>query len=78
MTARVYALELLITQLTPEYLRTVPDAPAQAKWARGHRQGTAEALGTEPDSADNEARLRAGIFSAADAACVRCAGVRAG
>jgi len=36
---RVYALELLTTQLISEYLRTVPDPTAQTKWARGHLDG---------------------------------------
>jgi hypothetical protein len=32
--ARLYALELLTTQLISEYLRTVPEPVKQAEWAR--------------------------------------------
>jgi hypothetical protein len=44
MAARIDALDLLTTQLISEYLRTVPDAGAQTKWARGHLHAAAEAL----------------------------------
>jgi hypothetical protein len=61
MRGRMYALELLTTQLISEYLRTVPDAPAQTKWARGHLHEAAETLTVEAESLDDEARLRVGI-----------------
>jgi hypothetical protein len=61
MSGRVYALELLTTQLISEYLRTVPDAPAQTKWARGHLHEAVETLAVETESLDDEARLRVGI-----------------
>ena len=49
MRGRMYALELLTTQLISEYLRTVPDAPAQTKWARGHLPEAAETLTVEAE-----------------------------
>ena len=61
MRGRLCALELLTTQLISEYLRTVPDAPAQTKWARGHLHEAAETLAVETESLDDEARLRVGI-----------------
>ena len=61
MCARAYALELLVTQLISEYLRAVPDPPAQAKWARAHLHDAAETLAIEAESLDDEARLRIGI-----------------
>jgi putative SOS response-associated peptidase YedK len=60
MRGRMYALELLTTQLISEYLRTVPDAPAQTKWAKGHLHEAAETLAVETESLDDEARLRVG------------------
>jgi hypothetical protein len=63
LQARVYALELLTTQLISEYLRTVPDPAAQAKWAREHLHGTVDVLTVEVDTLDDEARLRVGIKS---------------
>jgi hypothetical protein len=47
MTARVYALELLTTQLISEYLQTVPDPAAQTKWARRHLHLLAEGMPVE-------------------------------
>jgi hypothetical protein len=44
VAARIYALDLSTTQLISEYLRSVPDAGAQTKWARGHLHAAAEAL----------------------------------
>jgi hypothetical protein len=61
MRGRVYALELLTTQLISEYLRTVPDPAAQTTWARGQLHGAAETLAVEAESLDDEARLRVGI-----------------
>lgn len=61
MNGRIYALELLTMQLISEYLRSVPDAVAQTKWARGHLHGAAESLVIETESLDDEARLRIGI-----------------
>jgi len=58
---RVHALELLTTQLISEYLRTVPDAAAQTKWAREHLRGAADAMAIETESLDDEARLRVSI-----------------
>jgi hypothetical protein len=58
MTARVYALELLTTQLISEYLRTVPDPAAQIKWAREHLHRLAEEMAVATASLDDEARLR--------------------
>jgi hypothetical protein len=49
MSGRVYALELLTTQLISEYLRTVPDAAAQTKWARGHLHEAAEIVAIETE-----------------------------
>jgi hypothetical protein len=61
MRGRMYALELLTTQLISEYLRTVPDAAAQTKWAKGHLHEAAETLAVETESLDDEARLRVGM-----------------
>lgn len=59
--ARVYALELLTAQLISEYLRTVPDPAAQAKWARDHLHHLADGMPLETESLDEEARLWVGI-----------------
>ena len=59
--ARVYALELLTTQLISEYLRTVPDPAAQTKWAREHLHRLADGMAVETESLDEEARLRVAI-----------------
>jgi hypothetical protein len=59
--ARVYALELLTTQLISEYLRTVPDATTQTKWAREHLHRLADGMVVETESLDEEARLRLSI-----------------
>jgi hypothetical protein len=61
MRSRVYALELLTTQLISEYLRTVPDPKAQANWARALLHESAETLRIDADGLDEEARLRIGI-----------------
>jgi hypothetical protein len=61
MKARVYALELLTTQLISEYLRTVPDPAAQTKWAREHLHRLADGMPVETEGFDEEARLRVGI-----------------
>jgi hypothetical protein len=61
MKARVYAVELLTTQLISEYLRTVPDPAAQTKWARDHLHHLADGMAVEAESLDEEARLRVSI-----------------
>jgi hypothetical protein len=61
MTARVYALEMLTTQLISEYLRTVPDPAAQTNWARQHLHLLADGMPVETESLDDEARLRVSI-----------------
>lgn len=61
LKARIYALELLTTQLISEYLRTVPDPTAQAHWAADHLRLVADGLSIETESLDEEARLRASI-----------------
>jgi hypothetical protein len=58
---RVYALELLTTQLISEYLRTVPDPAPQTKWARQHLHLLVDGMPVETESLDDEARLRVGI-----------------
>lgn len=63
MQAGIYALELLVTQLISEHLRTVPDARGQTRWAREHLHAAAEALAVTCDTLDEEARLRVGIKS---------------
>jgi hypothetical protein len=61
--ARVYALELLITQLISEYLRTVPDPRGAGQWAREHLHGAADVLIVATETLDDQARLRVGIKS---------------
>jgi hypothetical protein len=61
MRSRVYALELLTTQLISEYLRTVPDPKAQASWARTHLHEAAATMPVDAVGFDEEARLRVGI-----------------
>ncbi len=61
LRARIYALELLTTQLISEYLRTTPEPVRQAEWARDHLQRLAEVHPLESESLDDEARLRLGI-----------------
>ena len=61
LKTRIYALELLTTQLISEYLRTVPDPTAQAHWARDHLRRVADVLPVESQSLDEEARLRASV-----------------
>jgi len=43
-TTRLYALELLTTQLISEYLRSVPDPDGQASWARRQLYGAADGM----------------------------------
>lgn len=57
-TARVYALELLTTQLIAEYLRSVPDPTGQVKWTQENLRGAADSLAIETANLDEEARLR--------------------
>jgi hypothetical protein len=57
MRGRMYALELLTTQLISEYLRTVPDAAAQTKWARGHLHEAAETLMVETESLSSDSLI---------------------
>ena len=61
LKARLYALELLTTQLISEYLRAVPEPAQQAEWARQHLYRSAEALRVDCDNLDEEARLRASV-----------------
>lgn len=61
MKARVYALELLTTQIISEYLRTAPDPAAQTKWARQHLHLLSDGMPVETGSLDEEARLRVSI-----------------
>ncbi|HEX7970072.1 MAG TPA: hypothetical protein VF502_17745 [Stellaceae bacterium] len=61
LRARIYALELLTTQLISEFLRATPEPAKQAEWAREHLQRLAEIHPVESDSLDDEARLRVGI-----------------
>ncbi len=61
LRARIYALELLTTQLISEYLRATPEPAKQAEWARDHLQRLAEIHTVESDSLDDEARLRLAI-----------------
>jgi hypothetical protein len=52
--ARLYALELLTTQLFADYFRTMADPAAQREWVRGklHESADAQALGgMRPDEA---------------------------
>lgn len=58
--ARVYALELLTTQLISEYLRAVPESAKQAAWAREHLYRITETIPVEGDGFDEEARLLLG------------------
>lgn len=58
LRARIYALELLTTQLISEYLRQTPEPARQAEWARDHLQRMAEIHPVESESLDDEARLR--------------------
>jgi hypothetical protein len=57
-TARIYALELLVTQLISEYLRSVADPEEQARWATDHLRGAAEAMPVQAAGLDEEARIR--------------------
>jgi hypothetical protein len=61
MRGRIYALELVTTQLISEYLRTVADPAGQVKWAADHLRRVADGLAVETDGLDEEARLRASI-----------------
>jgi hypothetical protein len=61
LKSRIYALELLTTQVISEYLRSVPDPAAQAQWAKQHLHALADALRVEANGFDDEARLRVGI-----------------
>jgi hypothetical protein len=61
LEARVCALELLTAQLISEYLRTVPDPAAQARWARDQLRRFAEERATQTDNLDERARLRVSI-----------------
>lgn len=74
-TARLYALELLTTQLISEFLRTVPEPEKQAAWAREHLHRLAETMPVESGGFDEEARLRVTIKDAVgrtlDAALLR-------
>jgi hypothetical protein len=58
MRGRVYALELLTTQLISEYLRAVPDPAGQAKWAADHLRRLADDLPLDTGGIDEEARVR--------------------
>jgi hypothetical protein len=60
-TTRLYALELLTTQLIAEYLRSVPDPDGQANWAKRQLHGAADGMAIEMASLDEEARLRLGV-----------------
>jgi hypothetical protein len=66
--ARLYALELLTTQLISEYLRTVPDPAAQTRWARENLHHLADGMTVETETLDEEARLRVGIKE--DVSCI--------
>jgi hypothetical protein len=61
LKTRVYALELLTTQLISEYLRSVADPAQQARWARQHLHHAADALPIFTDNLDEEAQLRSGV-----------------
>jgi hypothetical protein len=61
LAARVYALELLTTQLISELLRTVPDPIQQVTWGKGHLHHLADGLPVHTESLDEEARLRVRI-----------------
>ena len=49
-TSRLYALELLTTQLISEYLRSVPDPVGQVRWATEHLLGAADGMRLDADS----------------------------
>ena len=59
--ARLFALELLTTQLISEFLRTVPEPQNQAAWAREHLHRLAETMPVDSRGFDEEARLRVTI-----------------
>jgi len=61
LAARVYALELLTTQLISELLRTVPDPIQQAIWGQSHLHHLADGVPVHTESLDEEARLRVRI-----------------
>ena len=74
-TSRLYALELLTTQLISELLRAVPEPEKQAAWARAHLHRLAATMPVESQGFDEEARLRLiikdGIVRILDAALLR-------
>jgi hypothetical protein len=59
--ARLRAIELVVTQLVAEHLRSVPDPAEQATRAVERLHATADAMPLDAASLDEEARLRVAI-----------------
>jgi hypothetical protein len=61
MTARLSALELLITELLSARLLTVPDAELEVTWAIDHLSNVADAMPIGNGTAKDATTLRAAV-----------------
>jgi hypothetical protein len=61
MGTRICALELLTTHLISEYLRTVPDPAAQARWVGDRLRSLVDDLPVRSQGLDDEVRVRTTI-----------------
>jgi hypothetical protein len=59
--ARLHGIELVLTQLVAEHLRSVPDPADQATRAVERLHATSDTMPLDTASLDEEARLRVGI-----------------